>query len=46
MLDAIDKLGLHIDHRKGAAEVLVVDQVDQTPTENSRICRQGPSEPI
>jgi uncharacterized protein (TIGR03435 family) len=34
MLDAIDKLGLHIDHRKGAAEVLVVDQADQTPTEN------------
>jgi uncharacterized protein (TIGR03435 family) len=34
MLDAIDKLGLHIDHRKGAADVLVVDQADQMPTEN------------
>lgn len=34
MFDAIDKLGLHIEREKGAATVLVVDQVERMPTEN------------
>lgn len=34
MLDAMDKLGLHIEKRKGDADVLVVDQAEQMPTEN------------
>jgi uncharacterized protein (TIGR03435 family) len=34
MFDAIDKLGLHIDKQKGAADVLVVDQVEQMPSAN------------
>lgn len=34
MYDAIDKLGLHVDRRKGTAEVFVVDQVEKTPSEN------------
>lgn len=34
MLEAIDKLGLHIDHRKGNADILVVDQMEEMPTDN------------
>lgn len=34
MYDAIDKLGLHIDRRKGTAPVLVVDDVHPMPTDN------------
>lgn len=34
MFEAVDKLGLHLDRRKGAADVLVVDQAEQKPTEN------------
>lgn len=34
MFDAIDKLGLHIDKKRGAAEVLVVDSAERKPTEN------------
>jgi uncharacterized protein (TIGR03435 family) len=34
MFDAIEKLGLHVERQKGAAEVLVVDSVEQAPTDN------------
>jgi uncharacterized protein (TIGR03435 family) len=34
MFDAIEKLGMHVERQKGTAEVLVVDQVQQMPTEN------------
>lgn len=33
MFDAVEKLGLHIARQKGAADVLVVDQARQMPTE-------------
>lgn len=34
LYDAIGRLGLHIDHRKGTAGVLAVDQIEQTPAGN------------
>lgn len=34
MYDAVERLGLHIERRKGSAEVLVVDSVEQMPTDN------------
>jgi uncharacterized protein (TIGR03435 family) len=34
MFDAVDKLGLHVERKKGDADVLVVDQAEQSPTEN------------
>ena len=34
MFDAIDKLGLHIERQKAAVDVLVVDQAEQTPSDN------------
>jgi uncharacterized protein (TIGR03435 family) len=34
MWDAVEKLGLHVERRKGDADVLVVDEAVQMPTEN------------
>ncbi len=34
MFDAIDKLGLHVDKKRGAVEVFVVDSAEPKPTEN------------
>lgn len=34
MFDAMDKLGLHIERRRGDADVLVVDGAEQTPSDN------------
>lgn len=34
MFDAMDKLGLHIERRKGTTDVLVVDDAEQTPSAN------------
>jgi uncharacterized protein (TIGR03435 family) len=34
MYEAVEKLGMHIERQKGAADVLVVDQAEQTPTDN------------
>jgi uncharacterized protein (TIGR03435 family) len=34
MFDAVDKLGLHLERQKGTADVLVVDQVEKTPSDN------------
>jgi len=32
--DAVEKLGLHVERQKGSADVLVVDSVEKTPTDN------------
>lgn len=32
--DGLVKLGLRLEHRKGPLEILVVDHVEKTPTEN------------
>lgn len=34
MYDAMDKIGLHLERKKGTAEVLVVDQSEKAPSEN------------
>jgi uncharacterized protein (TIGR03435 family) len=34
MYEAVEKLGLHIERQKGTADVLVVDQAKQMPTDN------------
>jgi uncharacterized protein (TIGR03435 family) len=34
MYDALEKLGLHVERQKGAADVLVVDRAEQKPSEN------------
>ena len=34
MYDAVETLGLHVERQKGSADVLVVDSVERTPTDN------------
>ena len=34
MYGALEKLGLHVEKQKGAADVLVVDRAEQKPSEN------------
>jgi len=34
MYDAVEKLGPHVERQKGSVDVLVVDSVEKTPTDN------------
>lgn len=34
MYDAVEKLGLHVERQKGAAEMLVVDSIEKAPVSN------------